>query len=361
MAELKTDLLRARWKQIAGVCPPKAKRDIYQHVRIDADDAGNFILHATDGEMYVSIGDCSEPTFSRLLPVKRFSRLMEVAAAETIDLAAVTIKCGSDEWDLQSPPIDDWEFRAITDTGRQYWVEAIDLKTSLQIAQLSIDEESTRYALGGVLLDFVGSESLAVVATDGRRMSVNQIPCECSGEPDFDVKPVVPAKTIKQILAALKPDGRAAFSFGTAGGIVVDTGETVIYSPLVQGRFPDWSAIVPDGSGQRFDLPAGELSAALKSASIVTSDESRGVDCTLSHDGITATASGADVGRSCAQRSLLFESEAEFRCNPDYLLPLLNKVGSDRELCLTYTGGEAPVMFSHDGGLTYVLMPIATS
>lgn len=357
--KINTETLKARWRQAAAVCPSRTPRNIYQQVRIDADDAGNFSLHATDGELYVTVGDCKEPTFSRLLPVKRFSRLLEVATADEIGMADSTIKCGSDSWELSAPDVADWEFRGITDTGRQYWVQANDLKTALQIAQLSIDVDSTRYALGGVLLEFLDAETLAVVATDGIRMSINRIPCECSGEPDIEVAPVVPAKTIKQTIAALGAEGRIAFAFGTTGGIVIDTDETVIHSPLIEGRFPAWAAVVPDGSGKRFDLPSGELATALKSASVVTNEESRGVDCQLSPEGITATASGADVGRSRAKRDLLFEADAEFRCNPDYLLPLLNKVGSDCELCLTYTNNESPIMFTHDGGLTYVLMPLA--
>lgn len=361
MVKVNTDQLKAAWRQIASVCPSRTPREIYLYVRIDVSDSGGFALHATDGELYVTVGDCTGPTFSRLLPVKRFSRLLEVATGDTLDMADQTIKCGSDTWELSAPSVEDWEFRSIEDTGRQYWVGAKELKTSLQVAQLSIDTESTRYALGGVLLDFLDAETLAVVATDGRRLSINKIGCECSGEPDTDVQPIVPAKTIKQVIAALSDEGRIAFSFGTVSGIVFDTGDTVICSPLVEGRFPAWQKVVPDGAGKQFELPSGELSAALKSASIVTNDESKGVTCSLGTEGITATASGADVGRSRAKRELLFEAEAEFTCNPDYVLPLLNKVGSDCELCLTYTGSDSAIMITHDGGLIYVLMPLSST
>lgn len=360
MTSVNTERLKTAWRQAAAVCPSRTPRDIYRYVRIDVNDAGSFALHATDGELYVTVGECSEPTFSRLLPVKRFGLILDIATGDEVKMADSTIASGSDSWELSAPDVGDWEFRGIKDTSRQYWVQADEFKTALQVASLSVDVDSTRYALGGVLLDFIDAETLGVVATDGRRLSINQIACECAGEPDVEVLPVVPAKTVKQIIAALNTDGKIAFSFGTTGGIVIDTGDTVICSPLVEGRFPDWRQVVPDGTGKRFDLPSGELATALKSASIVTNEESRGVDCSFTAEGITATASGADVGRSRAKRELLFDAEAEFRCNPEYLLPLLGKVGSDCELCLTYVDSESAIMLTHDGGLTYVLMPLSS-
>ena len=350
--------LKERWKTTASVCPTQTPRPQFQCVRLDIGQ-GSFALSATDGEIFVRSGECAEPEFSRLLPAKRFGRLLDVANHEEIGFAEDVIKCGTDVWELSAPDVADWCFEGITDVGRQYWVDAKEFQTALQIALLAVDAESMRYALGGCLLDFTDEETVSIVATDGRRLACVEVACECSGDADSDVRPVVPAKAMKTIIAALPRDGKAFFRFGTTGGIVVDAGESVIHSRLLNGAFPKWQAVMPTSPTGTYTFAAGEMSAALKAAAIVSNEESRGVDCTLDEAGITATATGADVGRSRVSRGGLFGGSATFTINPDYVIPLLTQVGGDCELDLAYTDSESPLLLTHDGGLSYVLMPLS--
>jgi len=357
--KLSVEKLKTAWRQVAGVCPSRSPREIYQYVRLAIGD-GVFSLHATDGEVYVSVGDCSEPAFSRLLPVKSFAKLLDACTADEIGFAENVIKCGDDVWELSAPDADDWPFKGIDNTGRDYRVDCDQMHAAGNVALLSVDAESTRYALGGVLLDFISVDTLALVSTDGRRLSITEVDCECDGEPDNDVLPVVPLKTMKTLLGLCGTVGEMSFAFGSTGGIVFKTENAVIHSPLVQGRFPDWRKVLPTAKGSSFEFSAGTLAAVLKSASITTSEESRGLDINFSDDGITATSEAADVGRSRVNRPSLFDSKAEMRINPEYLLPVLNKVGEDCELTLQFIDSESPLTFSHDGGFRYVLMPLAS-
>jgi DNA polymerase III subunit beta len=352
------ETLKAAWRQVSGICPSRTPKEIYQYVRIDIGD-GVFALSATDGEVFVTVGDCSEPVFSRLLPVKAFSKLLDACTDEQIGFAGNVIKCGDDTWELQSPPIDDWLFNGVPATGRDYRVDCDQMQRGLSISVLSVDTESTRYALGGVLFDFIESDTLALVATDSRRLSICEVDCECDGEPDHDVKAVVPLKTLKLLLGVIGTEGEMSFAYGLTGGIVFHTSAAVIHSPLVQGQFPQWQRVVPDSGGQLFRFPAGAMGAVLKSASITTSEESRGLNLHITVDGVTATSKAADVGRSRITRQLQFTGEAEMSVNPEYLLPVFNKLGADCELTLNYTDAESALMFSHDGGFRYVLMPLA--
>ena len=350
--------LKTAWRQVASVCRSRMDKEIYQYVRLDIAD-GTFTLSATDGEVFVTVGDCFHPGMSRLLPVKSFGRILDAATDEEIAFADDVIKCGDDVWELQAPDIGDWQFSGVPDTGRDYRVDCDQMHVSLSLASISVDGESTRYALGGVLFDFLNSDTLALVATDSRRLSINEVDCECDGEPDSDVDAVVPLKTVKLLLGLCGTAGSMSFAFGNQGGIVFRLSNAVIHSPLVAGRFPAWRKVMPPAGGDLFTFPASELGTALKAASITTSEESRGLHITLDDSGITATSKAADVGRSRVVRKLEFGSTATMTVNPDYLLPMLNKVGGDCELSLTYTDTDSPLLFSHDGGFRYVLMPLA--
>ena len=58
--KLSVEKLKTAWRQVAGVCPSRSPREIYQYVRL-AIGEGVFSLHSTDGEVYVAVGDI-QPT-----------------------------------------------------------------------------------------------------------------------------------------------------------------------------------------------------------------------------------------------------------------------------------------------------------
>jgi DNA polymerase III subunit beta len=355
------DELKTAWKSVAGICPARTPKDIYRYVRIDIGDDG-YRLSATDGEVYVTLGECADVKLSRLLPVKLFGRVLDVCADSEIDFLNETdIVSGPDAWELPTPPVVDWCFSGVPDTGRDYRVDCDQMRDGLGVAVLAVDEESTRYALGGVLFDFIDGDTLALVSTDSRRLVVAEVDCECDGEPDRDALPVVPARAIKLLIGIMGTAGEMSFSFGVTGGIVFRTATATIHSPLVVGKYPEWRRVVPESGGEQFTFPAGELGNVLRAAAITTSEESRGLNLEFSETGIIATSKAADVGRSRVSRKMLFGAEAEMVVNPDYLLPVLAKLGSDCELTLSFIDAESPLVFSHDGGFKYVLMPLSSN
>lgn len=355
---LNRERLTAAWKLAAGVCPAKTPKPIYQYVKLQCDNDGNFVLHATDGEMYVQVGSCEEPTFSRLLPAKRFCQTLAVMAGDQVAFDGDDITCDGDKWALQSPDVADWSISKLEDLGRQYWIDAADLKAALQVGIICVDESSTRYSLGGCLFQFTDADTLAIVATDSRRLAVTEVKCECSGDADTLADPVIPAKAVRQLIAMLPAEGKIAFRHGTSSGVQFETDDARIYARLIEGKFPQWQSIIPARSSSSMTLVAGGMIGALDAAAVVNTEENIGVTCTLDDAGITASAKGGDVGESTISRGGLFGSELSFQINPDYLTPVLKKLGADRELEIQQDESNGPIVLSHDGGFRYLLMPL---
>ena len=153
------------------------------------------------------------------------------------------------------------------------------LKKLIRRTIFATDLESARYALGGVLVELTG-ESIAMVGTDGRRLARMVAPAEAENEPPAPTgTPVIPVKALKLIERNLVDDDvlvHLAIQAGTA--VLVRTESAVIYSRLVEGRFPRYQDVFPANVEVKIPLEAGPLRLAVEQASIVTSDESRGVD-----------------------------------------------------------------------------------
>lgn len=151
------------------------------------------------------------------------------------------------------------------------------------------DTESSRYALGGTLVEIAEGSTLPIVATDGRRMHVGHVqPTYISGAGEA----IVPAGQWETFHAAirgcLKTAGVAPRKIDAAiarGSVTVHlhvhvaTGGTVVIlrwlsaaadgrltvealALAVAGRFPRWRDVVVDG-GQRLAIDAPAVSAAL--------------------------------------------------------------------------------------------------
>src|SRR5205807_5312384 len=78
-------------------------------------------------------------------------------------------------------------------------VAAGDLKKLIRRTIFATDVESTRYALGGVLVELTG-ESITLVGTDGRRLARMTAPAEARNDAATPAgSPVVPVKALKLI------------------------------------------------------------------------------------------------------------------------------------------------------------------
>lgn len=148
------------------------------------------------------------------------------------------------------------------------------------------DTESSRYALGGTLVEVAEGATLIVVGTDGRRMHIGHIqPSAIHGQ----AAPIVPAAQWRALDAALRAAVRRLC--GAAGrrlDAVIDAGtvriKTGTYKPTggevvtvawkgdgivvqatavaVAGRFPRWRDVLPEG-GTRRTLDGWDIAAAL--------------------------------------------------------------------------------------------------
>ena len=133
-----------------------------------------------------------------------------------------------------------------------YVIDATDLKKLIRRTMFATDVESTRYALGGVLVELT-VESIAMVGTDGRRLARMSAPATAENNPPPSTgSPVVPVKALKVIERNLVDDElpvHLCLQAGTA--VLIRSERAVIYSQLVEGRFPRYQDVFPANSDIR--------------------------------------------------------------------------------------------------------------
>lgn len=359
-------LLATAFAAVASVVPSKTIKPILQHVKLKASLKGAS-LTATDSEVGIRY-ELGQPTVDTggemLLPKHRTDEILRDLGAEEVTLEQdgelLVIRGGTTEYKLATA--DPAEFPAIAEfTATAYHIIQSDcLRTMIRRTLFACDIESTRYALGGALLDFKG-ESVTFAATDTRRLAVQEWVCSKEGDPkDKNKSPVVPARAMSLIERTLKEDLGPVWIAVEDNHILVRSELATIYSRLVEGRFPKYQDVIPKGGTVSVNLPVGPFHAAVRQAKIVTSEESRGVDFCFAPGLLTLVSQAADVGESKVQLPIEYEGdELTITFDPRYLVEFLKILDDDKPLSLQMTNGDYAALFKTEDGYSYVIMPLS--
>jgi DNA polymerase-3 subunit beta len=260
-------------------------------------------------------------------------------------------------------PVEDANlFPEVPDFGAlSYHVVApTDLKKLIRRTIFATDIESTRYALGGVLIELT-AESIAMIGTDGRRLARMSAPADIENDPPtpagFPVIPVKALKLIERNLADDDPPVHLTIQAGSA--VLMRTESAVIYSRLVEGRFPRYQDVFPATVEVKIPLEAGPLRMAVEQASIVTSEDSRGVDFQFGSGVLRLISQSADIGSSHVELPIGYDGKAvEITFDPRYLVDALKTLDDATVITAELIDSKNAAVFKTDDHYTYVVMPL---
>jgi DNA polymerase-3 subunit beta len=147
------------------------------------------------------------------------------------------------------------------------------------------------------------------------------------------------------------------FQAGTA--VLMRTENAVIYSRLVEGRFPRYQDVFPSSVEVKIPLEVGSLRMAVEQASIVTSEESRGVDFQFGSGVLRLISQSADVGSSHVELPIAYDGKAvDITFDPRYLVDALKTLDDRATITAELIDSKNAAVFKTDDRYTYVVMPL---
>src|SRR5207237_5997653 len=107
--------------------------------------------------------------------------------------------------------------------------------------------------------------------------------------------PVVPIKAMVLLERNLvEPDELVKVSF-RPNEVLMKTERAMIYSRLVEGRFPNYRQVIPKDLAAKVPLTVGPFYSAIRQAAIMTDDESKKVVFRFEKNKLTLQASAAET------------------------------------------------------------------
>lgn len=358
--------LASAFQTVAGVVPTRTPKPVLQNVKLQAT-LGEATLIGTDQEVGIrcKLTDVDVQKGGEvLLPTNRVLAILRELRGDGVvletDEQQVVIRADHAEYKL--PVEDPAEFPPVTEfAGENYFVvQGGLLKQMIKRTAFATDPESTRYALGGVLLDLQG-EKLSLVATDTRRLALTEGTCSKKGDAKAETQtPVIPTKAMSLIERSVIDDAAEVHFVINANDVLVRVGSSTIYTRLVEGRFPRYRDVIPNSSKVKIDLTAGSFYSAVRQAQIVTSEESRGVIFAFSSGLITLNSSAADVGQSRVELPISYDGpEVKINFDPRFVADFLKVLEPEQSLTLDLIDSESAAAFRTQDGYTYIVMPLS--
>ena len=354
---LSAPALKAALNAVAAAVPGKSVRPVLQNVLL-ADG----VLTGSDGEIRIDVELENQPGINFLLPKDRFAAILGSFTGDEItitpDATSCLIKAGRGEWTLPTEDVAEYPTWNVTGSRPITRLPADQFARAVRGVVFAADNESSRYALGAVLVEVKG-DVVTFVATDGRRLA--SVQCDHDQAVD-DSQTLVPARVMAILARLADHAGDAGVQLETTGKEIVATiGNVTVTALLLEGRFPRWRDVVPERDAKPTTVTRADLLAATRAAAICSSEESKGVLYVFSQDGIWLQGKSGEKGESSVTCGIVDAGQvASVKLDPAFVTEWLNGIDGDEDPNVEVEAVDAEsAVVLRCGDNTGVIMPLA--
>ena len=352
--------------QLASVAvPSRDVKPILRNIKAVASKTG-WTLMATDLELGLRLELRSvkvEKAGEALLPAGRLTSILRESTDDELtieaDSSSTTVRGQNTEFVM--PAEDPGGFPEIASFGEDEYHElpAGVLREMIRRTVFAAAKESARYSMTGVLWEFADNH-VKLIATDGRRLAVATAPCSGKGAAETKGQThVVPTKAMG-LLERLLQDGEEAVKILLRPNeAMFQTERAMIYTRLVEGRFPNYQEVIPKKASIKIPVEAGKFLSAVRQAAIMTDEESKRVIFTFSKGKLTLQAEASETGRSKVEMPLDYDGK-DLKINFDahFMADMLRILPADTSLSLELVDPQTPALFRCGPEYLYVVMPL---
>ena len=274
----------------------------------------------------------------------------------SIEGERATIRSGKSRFTLATLPASD--FPTVEDIRAQKAVLVAQsaLRRLLDKTHFSMAQQDVRYYLNGMLLEADG-KTLRTVATDGHRLSYCETTLEHEAGPAQQV--IVPRKGVLELQRLLNGEGNVELAIGT-NHVRAQIGDIRFTSKLIDGRFPEYSRVIPSNPTKRIAADRDVLRSALQRAAILSNEKYRGIRLAVKPGVLLLQSHNPEQEEAEEELEINYAGEElEIGFNVNYLLDALAAVdGGEVEIGLTDANNSCLLSSNATPQAKYVVMPM---
>ena len=269
----------------------------------------------------------------------------------------VTLSAGRSRFTLSTLPASEFPQVDNIDVVERVTLPEATLKELIDRTAFAMAHQDVRYYLNGTLLD-LRENALRCVATDGHRLALCETAIELNAKTKRQV--IIPRKGVLELQRLLDAgDGTVEIEFGR-NHLRVRRGDFVFTTKLIDGRFPDYEAVIPIGADKMFSVSRDELRASLQRAAILSNEKYRGVKLELAPNKLNIVAHNPEQEEAVEELEVQTVVDGlSVGFNVNYLLDALGALrGNDVTLALRDSNSSCLIRDADNERSRHVIMPL---
>jgi DNA polymerase-3 subunit beta len=266
------------------------------------------------------------------------------------------VRSGKSRFTLSTLPASD--FPSVEDIKAQQTLSIAQpsLKRLLDKTHFSMAQQDVRYYLNGMLLE-IADKVLRTIATDGHRLAYCEAELESPvGTPQ---QVIVPRKGVLELQRLLGGEGTVELGVGT-NHVRAQIGDIRFTSKLIDGRFPEYSRVIPANPPKQVTADRDVLRSALQRAAILSNEKYRGIRLAVKENALVLQSHNPEQEEAEEELEISYSGEeVEIGFNVNYLLDALAAVeAGEIQLGLTDANNSCLLTSPTGPSAKYVVMPM---
>ena len=189
------------------------------------------------------------------------------------------LSCGKAKFELAGLPCDLFPEIPQAQGNYRFAIEHHVLAEMLNKTHFATSIDESRFTLNGLFMQVTpaieGEGVIRIVTTDTHRLAMVERRLLNSPEEERDV--IIPRKAIQEIRRFLEDGAESVEIILDDQHIQLVTPEVMLISILVDGRFPDYRQVVPQGNPMQLHVNREQLLGVVKRMSVLSHEKSRGL------------------------------------------------------------------------------------
>lgn len=355
----------------SGITGKNLNLPILNNILIKADEQKVEVI-ATNLELAVisTIRAKVEQTGRFTVPSRTLTDYINLLPNEKIDLelkdSELLVACGKASTKIKGAPADEFPIIPAMEDGRGYMFGADELKNGLAQVLPAVARNDIRPELSGVFLNFNpagGEGGLVLAATDSYRLAEKKITIQQGGDGHSVIVPGRTAQEIQHLLAAPGEDSEPCVRVMVSDNqIMASFNNTRIISRLVDGKYPDYTQIIPKDFTTTALVDTAQMIKEMKAAGLFTTTGVNAVSLAFKPGvgSVLVSSTSTQTGEYTSELSgEITGLESAILLNNRYVLDGLNNFNA-AQTSIKIAGGDNPCILEPfgDKDYIYIVMPI---
>ena len=357
----KTEIIN-EFQSLAAVADKKQTLPILSNILIRCE-TDSIRLLSTDLEVELDVsleGASVEQPGETTIPAKKAADIIrelpdgQVSFELNEESSKLTVRSSSGKYNLSTIPGSDFPDFDVVKSDTTHKIAPAKLFELFQKTSFAMANQDWRHYLNGCLFEKT-ENSLNMVATDAHRLAIFKSSLEGEGE----FTGIIPRKTVIELMKILpKQDDDIEFYINT-NNIVFMSKKFTFKSKLIDGNYPNYNQVVPQGEGSKITFNRKNMLDSLSRVSVLTSEKFKGVKLKVDSGVLDISAHNPDQ-ESAEEKMDVTGASGDFDIafNVNYLKEVLGTIDEEEISLVSFGSDKSALVESGDTNQVLVLMPL---